>query len=88
MKRVLRRWFITQVTDSYQQGIEKHVLQYHECLSRSGNYAENITTEVQSKAKVLIRDGSICIAHLLWLTSVCCSEDAGAFFTCVKRLCK
>lgn len=31
----------------------------------SGNYAENITTEVQAKTKDLIRDGSICTAHLL-----------------------
>lgn len=31
----------------------------------SGNYAENITTEVLAKAKDLIRDGSICTAHLL-----------------------
>jgi hypothetical protein len=54
----------------------------------SGNYAENITTEVQTKAKDLIRDGSICTAHLLWLASVCCSEDAGASLTCAERLCK
>jgi len=54
----------------------------------SGNYAENITTEVQAKAKDLIRDGSKCIAHLLWLTSLCCSEDAGASLTCAERLCK
>lgn len=54
----------------------------------SGNYAENITTEVQAKAKDLIRDGSMCTAHLLWLTSLCCSEDAGASFTCAEGLCK
>lgn len=54
----------------------------------SGNYAENITTEVQAKAKDLIRDGSICTAHLLWLASVRCSEDAGASLTWAERLCK
>jgi len=54
----------------------------------SGNYAENITTEVQAKAKDLFRDGSICSAHLLCLTSVCCSEDAEASSTRAERLCK
>ena len=54
----------------------------------SGNYAENITTKVEVKTKDLIRDGSICTAHLLWLTSLCCSEDAGASLTCAERLCK
>ena len=54
----------------------------------SGNYAENITTEAEAKAKDLIRDESICTAHLLWLTCVCCSEDTGESITRAERLCK
>ena len=45
----------------------------------------NISTD---KGEGSNRDGSICIAHLLWLTSVSCSEDAGASLTCAERPCK
>ena len=53
MKRVLRRWLLTQVTDSYQQGIEKHVLQYHECLSLVGTMRKILRQKYRQRRRIL-----------------------------------
>jgi hypothetical protein len=40
VKTVVRRWFRAQLTEFYNSGISKLVVQWDKCLNRSGDYVE------------------------------------------------
>lgn len=71
MKRVLTRWLVTQVTDSYQQGIEKHVLQYHECLSLVGTMRKILRQKCRQRRRIFSEMEVYAVhTYFVWLLYV------------------